>query len=417
MKNSTKIVLGVVVVVVLVLVGIALYFFFFANKGPGVVVDTGANPFGEGGDFFGGGEDPGPTPTDTGSGREVAPNLFLITEGPVAFGSTVLSVAKAITIEERNDSTTATSSKTIHIPQVRYVERQSGNVYSYDVNERVLTRLSNRTLPGIQEASWTFDGTTAFLRFLSATANGGESIATYALPVENEDAGFVLENGLDQIVVSGTSTIITLLPSTSGSIATIAHTDGTGAKTLFSSTMSSLRIYPAGKGVAAYTKASSQSNGFAFMVSSAGVFDRILGPLRGLTILPSPSGKSILYSFLSGQTVTSGVMDTAKRTVTSLPLAILPEKCVWTTNEKSVYCGVPRTIATNVWPDSWYQGVVTFSDRIWNVDFESGSAILVVDPVAVASAPIDAVSLAIDPRSDVLIFTNKKDGSLWAYDL
>ena len=42
---------------------------------------------------------------------------------------------------------------------------------------------------------------------------------------------------------------------------------------------------------------------------------------------------------------------------------------------------------------------------------------LVVDSVAVANTPIDGVSLSIDANSDVLLFTNKADGSLWAYDL
>lgn len=45
------------------------------------------------------------------------------------------------------------------------------------------------------------------------------------------------------------------------------------------------------------------------------------------------------------------------------------------------------------------------------------SASLVIDPIAVAQTQIDGVSLALDPKSDFLIFTNKIDGSLWAYDL
>ncbi|HRH24204.1 MAG TPA: hypothetical protein PK109_01255, partial [Candidatus Paceibacterota bacterium] len=334
----------------------------------------------------------------------------------VALGTLARTAQKTVTIQTGEGTTTATTTQTISYTELRYVERESGNVYAYDFDKRLLSRISNRTLPGIQEASWSLDGNTAFLRFLSSNDNGGESIDTFALPVTREDGGYFLETGLDQVVVSGSSTVITLLPSSTGSIATSARIDGTNAKTFFSSALSSLRLFPAGTGVAAFTKASAQSDGVGFMVSSGGTFTRILGPLRGLTLLPSPSGKSVLYSYVSGNSVVAGMLDVATRTTTSLPIAALPEKCVWAANETAVYCGVPRSMGTG-WPDSWYQGTTSFSDRIWKVDLTARTAILIVDTTAVADTAVDAVSLSIDPKSDVLLFTNKKDGSLWAYDL
>jgi hypothetical protein len=43
-------------------------------------------------------------------------------------------------------------------------------------------------------------------------------------------------------------------------------------------------------------------------------------------------------------------------------------------------------------------------------------ATLIVDPAAVAEASIDMVAMTMDPAEDAVIFTNKTDGSLWAYD-
>lgn len=405
-------------VLALILVVVALYFFFFAPKGGGIVVDTGENPFQTGGDYTGTGTGQEPDGDTITGGEEVAPHLVRITEGPVAFGSLVFLTPKEIVEEEGLDtgtSSAAKAKKTIFVPEVRYVERKSGNVYKYEFNEKLLSRISNRTLPGIQEAAWTADGKTAFLRFLSTNESGIEVVETYALPTETE-GGYLLEGGLDQVIVSGTSTVITLLPSTAGSIATIARADGANARTLFTSSLSSLRITPSGKGASAFTKPSAQMDGFGFLVSAAGVFDRILGPYRGFTMLTSPSGKQVVYSYLSGQTITASVMDTATRIPTALPVALLPEKCVWAADELSLYCAVPRSM-TGTWPDSWYQGAVSFSDRIWKIDLVGRTAILIVDPVAVANVAIDGVSLSIDANSDVLLFTNKMDGSLWAYDL
>lgn len=414
--KRTLIIIGAVLLVIAI--GIGAYFLFFAPKKGGIVVDTGQNPFGTSGDYTGAGDGQQPTGDTVKTGEEVAPNLVRITQGPVALGSLVFLAPKEITEEEGPDtgtSSAAKAKKTILVPEVRYVERKSGNVYKYEFNEKLLSRISNRTLPGIQEAAWTPDGKTAFLRFLSSNDSGTELVETYALPTESE-GGYLLESGLDQVIVSGTSTVITLLPSTTGSIATAARADGANAKTLFTSSLSSLRLYPAGKGVGAFTKPSAQMDGFGFMVSAAGAFDRILGPYRGFTMLPSPSGKQVAYSYLSGQTLVANVMDTATRASTALPVALLPEKCVWAADEQSIYCAVPRSMSGS-WPDSWYQGAVSFSDRIWKIDLAARTAVLVVDPVAVANTPIDGVSLSIDANSDVLLFTNRADGSLWAYDL
>lgn len=408
------IVVGSVIVILLIAAGI--YFLFFANKSPGVTVGTGENPFGDtsGGAAPVGGE---PAVGVTGAqGEEVAPHLIKITDGPVAYGSLAFNYLKTTQVAVPNASGTATSTKTAttSATEVRYAERTSGNLYAYDVSARTLTRLSNRTLPGIEEAAWTPTGSTAFLRFLS-NENGAEEIDTYALP-STGDGGYFLEPNLSQVFVTGSSTLVTLLPSSTGSIATVAKTDGTSSKTLFSSALASLRLYPAGKGYDAATKASAQADGYAFSVGADGTFTRLLGPLSGLTILPSPSGKTVLYSFRSGNSVNGGLFDAATHSATNLPLSILPEKCVWTADEKAAYCAVPRTLS-GTWPDSWYQGTTSFSDRIWKIDLASRTAILVVDPLQVGKVDVDAVSLAIDPKADVLVFTNRADGSLWMYDL
>ncbi len=412
--RRAPLIIGIIIGVLVLIV--ASYFIFFRTPAPGLSVEPGGNPFQEGGDYQGGGAGSGALGQTGEAGEEVAPNLIKITAGPVAYGTLARTAQRTVVEETGQGTSTATSTRVITYTEVRYAERESGNVFAYDLDARTLTRVSNRTLPGVQEASWSRDGATAFLRFLSTNDGGGESLDTFALAVGRDDGGYFLESGLDQVLVTGSSTVITLLPSSTGSIATSARIDGTSAKTFFSSALSALRLYPAGTGLAAFTKASAQLDGLGFMISSAGTFTRVLGPYKGLTLLPSPSGKSILYSYASGASVTAGVLDVATRTTTAIPIAALPEKCVWAADETAVYCGVPRSMQTG-WPDSWYQGVVSFSDRIWKVDMAARTASLVVDTNAVGKVEVDAVSLSIDPKSDALVFTNKKDGSLWVYDL
>jgi hypothetical protein len=300
--------------------------------------------------------------------------------------------------------------------EVRFIERQSGNVYAFRVHDRVLTRTSNQTLPGIQDAVWTLDGARAFVRYLTRAVDGIERIDTYALSAGGE-GGYFLEQDLEQPAVSGTSTVFSLLPSTSGSIGTLMNPGGTNARTLFTSALSRLTVGFSGSNLIATTKASAGLDGYTFLVSRTdGGFERLLGPYRGLTALANPEGTAILFSYVDRGRTYLQVLDLATRSATALPLSTFTEKCAWAPGGRAVYCGVPTALAGNM-PDDWYQGATTFSDRLWRIDLDTRLATLIVDPGQVADVAIDAVALTIDPESDALIFMNKKDGTLWAYDL
>ncbi len=395
--------------VAVIAIAALVYFFFFAGK-DGSVTATPGGQF-PGGDPFAGGNEAPDVGAAQEAGNEVAPHLIRITEGPVAHGAVALAKTEIIVVEVAGASTTATSTRELPVTEIRYVERASGNVYAYKLNERTLTRLSNRTVPGVQEASWVPDGSMALVRYLGE----GEEIETYAMRADGGE-GYPLERDLSQAFVSGSSTVVTLLSGTNGSIATAARADGTNAKTLFTSLLASLRAYPSNAGYFVATKASAQADGYAFRVRGTSL-ERVLGPLKGLTVLPSPSGAFVLYTYLSGNTVRSALYEMSTHTATILPVTAMPEKCAWSANEDALYCGIPRIAPTSEWPDSWYQGVTHFTDRIWRIDLEGRTASLVVDPKLVANVEIDAVALTIDTESDALVFTNKSDGSLWVYDL
>jgi hypothetical protein len=384
-----------------------IYFFFFAPKSGKLIVS--GNPFANTGSGQIAANGTG-TEGGTNAGTVITPNFIKITDGPVAEGF----VATDVMIPGPVVGTTSSSTPKVPDVDIHYIDRASGNIYSYIAHARTLTRLSNKTLPGIQEASWLPNGSMAFTRFLTKDSAGNEHIATYALP-QNGEGGYFLEQDLSNVRVSST-TLFTQLSNSNGSVGTISKPDGSNVRTLFSSLISSLVVYPAGGSYFAHTKASSQMGGYAFQISSTGAFARILGPLPGLAILPSPSGKSLLYSYIDSGVLHLAVVNLVNHTATSLPLSTLTEKCTWA-SEGTVFCAVPTSIDSSTLPDDWYQGAVSFSDRIWKIDMIQRVATLVVDPSQIAKTSIDAVALTTDPKQDVLIFSDKKTGSLWMYDL
>lgn len=415
MRRTLIIVAGVIV---LLAIGVGIYFFIFAKQ-PTLTGSTGAN-FPSSGTSGGTKESSQPTQELgvplSGAGTEIAPRLIRITDRAVALGS----VAVYVPGKKPVATTTPTASTTpvaAYDPDVRveYIERESGNVYGYQAHARTLTRLSNKTLPGIQEASWLSDGSLAYVRFLAVNGSD-ETLNTYALP-SNGEGGYFLESGLSQVITKGTSTLVTLLSTSDGSSATVSTPSGTNVHTLFSSLLSSIRIAFSGNNYVATTKGSSQSDGYAFVVDGkSGIFTRALGPLPSLSTLPSPSGSLLLYSYLDRGKLALAVLDLSTHVATRLPLATLPEKCVWAADSTAVYCGIPTSL-TGTLPEDWYQGAVSFSDRLWKIDMAGRVASLLIDPKQAGNVDVDAVGMSIDRTNDVLVFKNKRDGALYAYDL
>lgn len=387
----------VIIAVVVLVAGIAAgaYFYFFSNTAAPIVIDAGGT-LPAPADVI---DTPTDTPVEPAQPQAVSTKLVRIDAGPIVPGEVLVNVP-------------ASASST---PDTRvfYIQRQSGNVFSYLVGARTLTRTSNRTVPGIQEAKWLPDASLAFVRYLSG--EDFSTINTYALP-SSVGGGFFLSQNLADIAVSSTS-ILMLASGANESVATVGRPDGSRATQAFSSSLSMLRVDFAGKNqYLAFTKPSGTLPGYAYLVDAKGNFSRIAGPLNGLVAKPSPSGKWVLVSYVSGPALKMQLVHTTTREAITLPVATIADKCVWTQDERSIYCGVPTSPTSNAtYPDDWYQGAVHFSDRIWKINVEGRYAEFVLDFEKEANTELDATALATDSAGRALVFVNKNDGSLWSY--
>ncbi len=385
-------------VIVLVGIGAFVYFMYFAGSA-GVTVAPAGNT-----SLPVAGQENQTTATNVPAGTPVtvSARLVQISKGPVVPGEMAV-YRKAVD---------ASSSPEV---VVSYIERESGNIFSYLTHTKTLTRTSNKTIPGIQSASWLPDGSTAFVRYLSGA--NFETINTYALSASGS-GGFFLPQNLADVAVSSTS-VLTLASGVNGSVASLTHTDGTHATAAFTTSLSALRTSFAGKGqYLAYTKPSGALLGDAFLVDSAGHFSRIAGPQGGLAALASPSGKWLLVSYTLNTVMQMELVNTSTNETIPLPVATIADKCVWAIDDSAIYCGIPVSPPTSAtYPDDWYQGAVHFNDRIWKINVSGRYAELVLDFSKETNSSLDAETLATDAMSTTLVFVNKNDGSLWNYSL
>lgn len=405
MQRNILIGAGVIVVIGL---GVWAYFAFFTSAPSMTVAPSGSASLPVAGQA---------AQSTTGSGTErgvvgqslapgtpvsVSERLVQVSVGPVVPGEAVVDM-KAIN---------ASSSPEV---AVNYIERGSGNVFTYLVRARTLTRVNNKTIPGLQSATWLPDGSFAFVRYLSGATFS--TINTYALAATSS-AGFFLPQNISDINVSAAG-LLTLASGVNGSAVSQSRVDGTHATTIFTTPLAAIRASYAGKGkYLVFTKSSASLDGDAFLTDSSGRLARIAGPLSGLVALASPSGKKVLISYVQGASMQMGLIDTTSGATTVLPVATIADKCVWAADDSAVYCGVPISPdLSRAYPDEWYQGAVQFSDRIWKIDVAGRYAQLTLDFSQANKGELDAEALAVDPLKATLVFVNKNDGSLWSYTL
>ncbi len=118
------------------------------------------------------------------------------------------------------------------------------------------------------------------------------------------------------------------------------------------------------------TKPSGSVPGYMYTIDPAKKnLIQVFGGINGLTTLTSPSGKLVLYG---NSALTLSIYHTDTKTSDVLGIKTLPEKCVWNKTGDTIYCAVPKSINSGLYPDAWYQGEVSFNDQIWKIDVKTG---------------------------------------------
>jgi len=400
-----KTLISLIVVLALVVVGFFSWYFFVRDKDvPPSEVVSGVSPFGSGEGVLG--QQPNPSVLTGEDGQPIildefgspsAP-LFRISDTPVA-GFVVLN----------NSSSSAF---------VRYVDRSNGHIYDVDLAVGEKVKVANQTLPKVYEAYFRPDGEAVLVRTLKDDTDVVENLSLTLTPPKTSGdlyttSSTALRGNIGSIVVGSNTTLFYVLRDTTSIVSSVFG--GGNYKTLYSSPFINWRLSVAGSGLIIYTKASARVGGYAYFLRK-GVLKKILGPLFGLVVVPNISGNQLLYSFVENGKTRLFVKNLTNNTIYEISSATLAEKCVWgKKNASIVFCGSPSSeIGVNE-PDAWYQGLTSFSDRIWSFDTNTETAKVLVEPASVLD--IDLIRPVLSPNEDYLVFINKRDLSLWALKL
>lgn len=307
---------------------------------------------------------------------------------------------------------------------LRRVDKATGNIYETRMDNMEESRVTNTTIPKIYEALWGNNENSLFLRYLR---DDGETIETFTSKIiegadgkEGSLLGTFLPSDIKSIAVSPKKDKVFYLNVVSGEAQGTVMDMVLGKKGIvFRYPFTEwLPDWPVDNTITLVTKPSGKTSGFMYSINSAGGnMTKILGDIRGLTALMSPDGKRVLYSESAGNSFALNLYDIGSAEAVSQSARTLSDKCVWSQDNDVFYCAVPLNPPQALYPDSWYQGLVSFSDVLVRVDAGAGSMTVLVDPKEFAGEEIDAVNLTLSKNEDYLFFINKKDGAPWALEM
>jgi hypothetical protein len=312
----------------------------------------------------------------------------------------------------------------------RYVDRATGHISDALIETGEDIKVSNATIPRIQEAYMLPLGEEFILRYFDESYEIAETFGaklvrnttSTSTNTEYSTDGSFLDSNIESIATSPSDARVAyVVGGASGSTVYVSKSDGTVKSTALTSPIREWLIqWPKSDTLALTSKPSALSPGYLYFIpSKGGATEKALGAAFGLTTLVSPATTEVLFSGSDRNTFGTALYTINTRTQTEFPLKTLPEKCIWSKKVATqIFCAVPKSIPPALYPDAWYQGAVSFSDELWSVNTTDGTATLLASPTqSAAPRGIDAIQLSLNKDETVLLFINKKDGSLWVLDL
>ncbi|OGG44326.1 hypothetical protein A2841_04095 [Candidatus Kaiserbacteria bacterium RIFCSPHIGHO2_01_FULL_48_10] len=303
--------------------------------------------------------------------------------------------------------------------RVRYVEKALGHVYEAFEGSNIPERLSNTTVPKVQEALLFSNSTSTILRYLNADEEG---ITTFSGVINGgELIGSFLPQNIRGIASSPTGELAYIIGNGAGVDLVTTLPNGSSKTVVISLPTTEWRVmWPSTNTLTLTTKPSGESSGFMYsLFRSTKTLTPMLGNIRGLTGTANQSLSRVVFAESGEDTITLGQLIIKTGDISTLPLNTLPaDKCVWSTlSDTVIFCAVPAEIPPGLYPDAWYQGLVSFADNIWEIDLESGNATLLGILEDGSGAPIDVIEPFISEGDRHFFFKNKKDSTLWSLQL
>ncbi len=325
-------------------------------------------------------------------------------------------------------STSATSST------IRFSDRGNGHLYEVHLQTGSTTKISNTTILKTYSSVWSTSGKFATLSFIRENdIHPTHSIFSIVSRIARQTPTSTPETTYTTNPIFTARDIENIIPAPKSDRFISVRTNSTGASialgnfsnplsvtNIFSSPMPLWNIsWPTEDIITLTTKAHGYSSGYAYTLNTkTREFTKVISAVPGLTTLTNKDASKILFTESSGRGLITRIYSLKDKSVLDTVTGTIADKCVWSSVRiNEVLCAVPSEPAGSLLPDDWYKGLASFNDDIWYINAQTGETLLLVDLLEESGIEIDVINPTLDPRENYLVFMNKKDLTLWAFDL
>ncbi len=321
-------------------------------------------------------------------------------------------------LAENNENFSAFKKNTI-----RYILKENGHVFETHSDTFKESRISNTTIPKIGEAMFTGPLTMVF-RY----AGDDDEIKTFSAEmIDNPNGtegmklqGIFLPDNIIDMDVSVAGKFLYSEKTSGGSDFITTNYLGEEKTRVSSSPLSEFNIDFTGKTKTALLSVRPSANIFGQIFSldtETGSLTTILSGQKGLSGLANSNMSKVAISSKVGDQNLLRVRDNSTGEIFNTGLETFVDKCVWSLDNVNLYCGVPENSISDSAPDTWYQGIDSYSDKLWSINTETRSFELVMNPSELENVSIDMTEVKLSADEQFIHFINKKDLTLWSYKL
>jgi len=303
--------------------------------------------------------------------------------------------------------------------KVKYYSASNGNVFESNLDGSELTRISSLVLTNLIKAIWS-PNRDKVIAIFDENGQARRYLYDYNTKIStalNQNIQWIdWSPGQDKIAYQYYN------PVTEDNNISIARGDNLDWTNILQTRMKDLIVeWPDSGKVAIRTKPSGLAQSIIYTIDLAsGDFQKIIDQTYGLTLLWSPLGNKILYSETNddGKNLKLKTADLETSTISELNIVTLPEKCVWSQDNRTIFCAVPKSISDlATLPDDYYKKTISFSDDFWRINLDTGQAVKIYEAKDSESNAYNAKELLLPPLENYLLFINQKDGLLYSLKL
>lgn len=301
--------------------------------------------------------------------------------------------------------------------KVEYFSKNDGNAYAADFYGSGKKVIYSSKSAGLVDAFWSVDKTGVILKLSDGTGNYFFSYHNFE---RNSDAP--IKKNVDEVVWQKNANRIFYKYYDSSSRArslNISDPDGTNWKKLADITYRNISISQIPKtGEVSFwnTPDAFSATIFEAVPMIGGETKKLAQSFFGVDYLWNNSGDYILSSQSNekgGSKMQLGVMNKNGGEYRNLGLPTFVSKCVWSKDDKTIFCALPGGMPDNaVLPNDYLEKKFNTADTFWKIDIKTGEKTRIVETAEIREK-YDAENLFLDQSESLLFFVNRIDSKLY----